>query len=458
MKNGTLTRKLFLRIAPTILVTIAVIGLFAYRSAKREINNVYDAQLINDASVLWALVEDEFREAGSDKAKELPSIDLDLNNQHAASKEADEYADARMFRIWVSGKIMMFSDTALPATISQQSFGFSEVEYNHEKWRIYTQAVPDSAVTIEVGEKKALRNKLVANILLHLSFSLLILVPAVGLLIWLGIKSGLGTIRTLVRAIRSRSPDDLSSIPVEDLPHDLSPLGKSINQLLAKLEHSLTAERRFSDHAAHQLRTPLAGLKLQLQMLAKEDGESERMALIDDLTRSTNRATHLVEQLLRAARVSHQPVNMKALPLYHATASVIAEMATVAAEKQLDISLEGQEEASVRADELLMKLMIGNLMDNAIKYTSVSGKIRISVLPQDGMWCLSISDTGPGISESEREAVFHRFYRADNAVTDGAGLGLAIVGEIIDRMSAQIALKTPENGQGLRVEVLLPKA
>ncbi len=107
MKNGTLTRKLFLRITPTILITIAVIGLFAYRSAKREINNVYDAQLINDASVLWALVEDEFHEAGSDKTKELPSIDLDFNNQHAASKEADEYAAARMFRIWVSGKIMM---------------------------------------------------------------------------------------------------------------------------------------------------------------------------------------------------------------------------------------------------------------------------------------------------------------------------------------------------------------
>jgi len=458
MKNGTLTRKLFFRIAPTILVTIAVIGLFAYRSAKREINYVYDAQLINDASVLWALVEDEFHEAGSDETKKLPSIDLDFNNQHAASKEADEYASARMFRIWVSGKIMMFSDTALPATISQQSVGFSEVEYNHETWRIYTQAVPNSAVTIEVGEKRALRNKLVANILLQLSFSLLILVPAVGLLIWLGIKSGLGTIRTLVREIRSRSPDDLSSIPVEDLPRDLSPLGKSINQLLAKLEHSLTAERRFSDHAAHQLRTPLAGLKLQLQMLAKEDDERERMALIGDLTRSTNRATHLVEQLLRAARVSHQPVNMKALPLYHIAASVIAEVAKVAAEKQLDISLEGQEEANVRADELLMKLMIGNLLDNAIKYTPISGKIRISLLPRDGMWCLTISDTRPGISESEREAVFHRFYRAANPVTDGAGLGLAIVGEIIDRLSATIALKTPENGQGLRVEVLLPKA
>lgn len=458
MKNGTLTRKLCLRIAPAILVTIAVIGFFAYRSAKQEINSVYDAQLVNDASVLWALVGNQFREAGPDRTVQIPNIDLDINNQHAPSKEADEYADARMFRIWKSGRMVMFSDTGLPDTISQQSVGFSEVDYNHEKWRIYSQVVPDTTVSIEVGEKKSLRDKLVVNILLQLSFSLLILVPTVGLLIWLGVKSGLGTIRTLVRAIRSRSPDDLSSIPVEHLPRDLSPLGQSINQLLSKLEHSLTAERRFSDHAAHQLRTPLAGLKLQLQMLAKAEGDSERMALVGDLTRSTDRATHLVEQLLRAARVNHQPVNLKAVPLYDATASVIADMANVAAEKQLDISLEGYEEASVRADELLMRLMISNLMDNAIKYTPDSGKIRITVLPRDGMWCLSIRDTGPGISESERKAVFHRFYRADHTATDGAGLGLAIVGDILDRMSGEIALITPESGKGLCVEVLLPNA
>jgi len=458
MKNGTLSRKLFLRIAPTILVTIAVIGLFAYRSAKREINSVYDAQLINDASVLWALVEDEFHEAGPEKPITIPNIDLDFNNQHAASKEADEYADARMFRIWKSGKDVMFSDTALPETISQQSVGFSEVEYNHEKWRIYSQAVPNTAISIEVGEKKSLRDKLVFNILLQLSFYLLILVPTVGLLMWLGIKSGLGTIRTLVREIRSRSPDDLSSIPVEDLPRDLSPLGQSINQLLSKLEHSLRAERRFSDDTAHQLQTPLAELKLQLHLLTKADSDSERVALIGDLTRSTDRATHLVEQLLRAARISHQSISLQPIPLYHATASVIAEMGNLAADKHLDISLEGQQEARVHADELLMKLLISNLMDNAIKYSPDSGKITIKVLPQDGMWCLSISDTGPGISESEREAVFHRFYRADNAVSDGAGLGLAIVGDIIDRMSGKIALETSENRHGLRVEVLLPKA
>src|SRR2546430_8020518 len=349
MKNSTIARKLFLRIAPAIFVTVVGIGLFAFVSAKREIHNVYDAQLISDASILWTLVEHELREIPPHSPKTIVNIDLDFNNAYAASKDADEYADSRMFRIWSSGKVVMFSDTSLPGSIPERGPGFSEVEYNHERWRIYTQAVPRTGISIEVGEKKSLRDKLVANILLHLSFPLLILVPAVGLLTWLGIKSGLGTIRSLVKEIRSRSPDDLSSIPIGNLPRDLSPLGQSINQLLSKLEHSLTAERRFSDHAAHQLRTPLAGLKLQLQMLAKEDGEHERMTLIGDLTRSTNRATHLVEQLLRAPRVSHQPVHPKAVPLYHATAAVIAEMANVAAARQVDISLEGHAEARVRS-------------------------------------------------------------------------------------------------------------
>lgn len=458
MKNGTLTYKLLLRIAPTILITIVIIGLLAYRSATREINYVYDAQLINDASVLWALVQNELQQTEPDKTKKTPNIDLDFNDQHPASKEADEDANARMFRIWKGGRLLMASDTGLPDTIAQQRVGFSDVDFNHEQWRIYAQEVPNTAVVIEVGEKRSLRDKLVSNILLQLFLSLLILVPTVGLLMWLGIKNGLRAIRTLVRAIRSRSPDDLSSIPVGGLPRDLSPLAQSINQLLTKLEHSLTAERRFSDHAAHQLRTPLAGLKLQLQMLSRADSESERQTIVKDLIRSNDRATHLVEQLLQAARISHQPISLQPLPLYHVTAGVIAEMGNVAAEKGLDISLEGHEKARVQADELLMKLMINNLVDNAIKYTPDSGKVTLMVQPRDDMWCLSISDTGPGIAEGEREAVFHRFYRADNAAADGAGLGLAIVGDIIDRLAGKITLKGTQQGPGLCVEVLLPKA
>ena len=117
MKNSTIARKLFLRIAPAIFVTVVGIGLFAFVSAKREIDNVYDAQLISDASILWTLVEHELREIPPHSPKTIVNVDLDFNNAYAASKDADEFADSRMFRIWSSGKVVMFSDTSLPGSI-----------------------------------------------------------------------------------------------------------------------------------------------------------------------------------------------------------------------------------------------------------------------------------------------------------------------------------------------------
>jgi two-component system sensor histidine kinase QseC len=458
MKAATISSKLFFRIAPTILVAIAVMGGFAYRSASREINSDYDAQLITNANVLWILLQKEFREADKDTPKQIPNIDALVNSQLGLAEGVEDYVQGRMLRIWQADKIRMFTDTAMPETIPRRPAGFSEVMFKGEKWRIYSLAIPATSIQIEVGEKRSLRDALVRDILLDLVMPFFILVPLVGLVVWLGIGSGLRTIRRLVRQIRNRSPDDLSNIPVDHLPRDLFPLGQSINQLLGKLSQSLTAERRFADHAAHQLRTPLTALKLQLQMLAAADSATEQKALITDLTQSTDRATHLVQQLLRATRISHQPMNLKSVALYQATAAVVAEMANLAAEKQLDISLEGDERAYVRADHMLTTLLVGNLLENALKYTPASGRIRIQVLPHEGMWRLTISDTGPGIPESEREAVFHRFYRADNVTTDGAGLGLSIVGEVVERLSGKISLTTPETGQGLRVDVLLPRA
>lgn len=459
MNNTTLTRKLFFRITPTILITIVAIGAFAFHSATSEIDNMYDAQLINDANVLWKLLQDEFEEkkASAGAPRQVDDIDFTIDNQLSFNNDADDYADAHMFRAWQSGKIVMYSSTAFPSDISQQKGGFTNVTYKGENWRVYALPVPDSSIVIEVGEKTALRRTLVSNILLNLFFPLMVLIPIIGGLVWFGINNGLDTIRALVSQIRSRSPDNLSAISVEDLPRDLSPLGKSINHLLEKLDHSLTAERRFSDHAAHQLRTPQAQLKLLIQMLIKADSEEERKAIAADLAVSNEKATQLVEQLLRAARVSHQPMKLQSITLYPSVAAVIADMGRLADEKNIEISLNGNENSEVRADEAMLRLMVSNLIENAIKYTPPEGKIAVDISASNNGWCLSISDTGPGIPESQREAVFQRFYRVDTPQMEGTGLGLAIVADIIERLSGSIILKTPPSGTGLLVEVLLPE-
>ncbi|MBB4237012.1 sensor histidine kinase [Rhizobium esperanzae] len=455
MSPSTLTRKLYLRIAPVVVVTILVIGAFAFNSATREINNIYDAQLINDANVLWGLLHNRLRHAPEHTPQQVDDIDFNMDNQLAFNEDADDYADAHMFRAWVDGKIMFYSSTAFLSDVPYQKAGFTDLSYRGENWRVYSLPIPASGIVMEVGEKISLRQTLVSNILLNLFFPLLVLVPMIGFLIWLGIHNGLRTIHGLVHQIRTRSPDDLSAIAVEDIPRDLLPLGRSINQLLDKLSRSLTLERRFSDLAAHQLRTPQAGVKLLLQMLASTDDQQEQKAIISDLVTSNNRATHLIEQLLRLARVSHHPLNPMPVALYHMIASTLADFGNIINSRKLDVSLEGPETAEIRTDESLLQMMISNLLDNAIKYTPVGGMIEVILSRGDAFWLISISDSGPGIPPEEREAVFNRFYRLDTLNAEGAGLGLAIVADTAERLAASVKLSTPSWGSGLRVELRL---
>ena len=454
--NATLSRKLFIRIAPTILVTILLIGGFAFHSADKEINTMYDAQLISNANVLWMLISDELKEEEAASPREVNNIDLMPDNQAGLNDSTDDYGDSRMFRIWKGDKVMMYSDTALPASVPQQKHGFSTVYYKNDTWRIYTLPIPNTPLSIEVGEKMDLRNTLVANILLNLALPLLLLVPIVGMLIWISIGSGLGAIRNLVEHIRKRSPDDLSHIDTYTLPKDLTPLGKSLNQLFTKLEHSFTIEKRFTDHAAHQLRTPLATVKLQLQMLANATNNTEKQTLIQELMLSNERATKLVSMLLTSARLNHQTIHLEQVNLYATTANVMAELGLLAKEKVIEMSLEGPETALIMADEALLKLMLSNVIENAIKYTPTKGKVRVAIAPQAQAWKLSITDTGHGIPEEERDLVFQRFYRVSTPEAEGSGLGLAIVAEIVERFSGSIELKTPESGIGLCVEIILP--
>ncbi|MFS8052539.1 HAMP domain-containing sensor histidine kinase [Rhizobium sp. BR 317] len=457
MSTSTLTRKLFFRIAPVVVVTIVVIGAFAFNSATREINNIYDAQLIDDANVIWSLLRRPLERSPDRSPKKIDDIDFNMDNQLAFNEDADDYADAHMFRAWVDGRIRFYSSTAFMSDVPQQKVGFTTITYRGEEWRVYSLPIPNTTIVMEIGEKIALRETLVSNILLNLFFPLLVLVPVIGFLIWLGINSGLRTIHGLVRQIRTRSPDDLSAIPVKDLPRDLLPLGRSINQLLEKLGHSLTLERRFSDLAAHQLRTPQASVKLLLQMLGNSDSEQERQTIIADLVASNNRAIHLIEQLLRLARVSHHPLNPTSVTLYHIVASVLAEFGNIITSRQLDVLLDGDETAQVKTDESLLRMMIGNLLDNAIKYTPVGGKIEVVISSESALWRISISDSGPGIPPDERAAVFQRFYRLNTLHTEGSGLGLAIVADTADRLAASIQLSTPRWGTGLRVDLRLPK-
>jgi two-component system, OmpR family, sensor histidine kinase QseC len=453
----TLSQRLFFRILPTLMVTIAVIGFLAYRSATREIDNIYDAQLINDANVLWSVMKRPLlRERRSRPTVQVPDIDFNMDNQLALNQDADDYADAHSFRAWKDDALAIASSNAFPAKVQRMKAGFSDVTYQGELWRVYSLPIPDTTITMEVAENIDLREGLVENIVLNLAFPLLVLVPVIAIIIWLAIYNGIARIRELVSEIRARTPDDLSMIETRNLPRDLAPVVHSLNNLLRKLGQSLTMERRFSDLAAHQLRTPQAGIKLLLQMFARADTEEERTALLKDLVVSNERAMHMTEQLLRLARVGHQAVRLEPLPLHDVAAAAIADFGVIINNRNLDVSLSGPAEATVLGDRALLRIMIDNLLDNAIKYSPDGGRIALSLERSEGGWRLSLMDSGPGIAPDQRQAAFQRFNRLGESAAEGAGLGLAIVADIAQRLEIAIALSAADWGPGLRIDLDIP--
>lgn len=453
----TLSLRLFLRILPTVIITIAIVGVFAYRSATREISNIYDAQLINDANVIWSLLNRPLTRSAQKPTFQIPDLDFNMDNQLALNEDADDYADAHSFRSWRGDDLAIVSSNAFPKTVKRFEEGFSDYQYDNELWRVYSLPIPDAKITIEVAEKIGLRQGLVEKILLNLSFPLLVLIPVIAVLIWLGIASGLSNIRGLVRQIRSRTPDDLSTISTQRLPKDLVPLATALNNLLEKLGRSLTMERRFSDLAAHQLRTPQAGIKLLLQLLARADSSEERQALLKDLTSSNERAMHMTEQLLGLARVSHQPVQLETVNLQNVTASSVADFGGVLDSRGFALELDGNDHALVHTDASLLRVMIDNVLDNAIKYSPTGSKIDIRIEDRPKRWLLSVSDQGPGIAPEQRQAAFQRFNRLHASDRDGTGLGLPIVADIARRLEIEISLLVPTWGAGLRFEMAIPK-
>ena len=454
--NRTFTTHLLLRVVPTVLIMLLVTALLAFFSCRREINYVYDMQMANDANVLWSLVKEELHEEGFKNFREInhgnSGIDMPVWNDYAT-----DYGSARMFRIWHDKTVVMRSDTALPNEVSRQKNGFTDISYKDSRWRVYTMAVGDGTA-MEIGEQEDLRRGLMWNILLDLFLPLLLIVPLIGLGLWVAIRQGIRPIQGLVKQIQLRNSDDLTDVTSHDLPRDLRPLGASINRLFHKLANSINAERRFADHAAHQLRTPLAGSKLLIQMLKTADTEEERQTILKDLEESTDRASDLTSKLLVGARVSHQPMTLQPTAIYPLVARVMANLARIAHQKDITLRLDGNESVEAIADETLFTLMVSNVIENAVKFAPVKGHVWVSVSHLTKTCRITVTDDGPGIPETEHRLVFERFYRSSESESEGTGLGLAIVADIIQRFNGSIKLHEPKHPFGLKVDIDLPVA
>jgi two-component system, OmpR family, sensor histidine kinase TctE len=323
----------------------------------------------------------------------------------------------------------------------------------------------DELVLMQVAETRGKRSKLATEITKGVMVPQFIILPLAVLLVWLALVRGIRPLSELEQRIRARKPDDLSPIDDQHVPQEVAPLVSSINDLLGRLKSSLSNQKRFLADAAHQLKTPLAGLRMQAEMAQKATPGEEVHRSLQQIAKSSVRATHTVNQLLALARAETTGRSLPTTPvdLAQVVRDVVEESVPRALDQRLDLGYEGPEQVPLEClmdgNPTLLRELVRNLVDNALHYTPTGGVVTARVLVDrfSGVQVLQVEDDGPGIPTEERGLVLEPFYRALGTNVDGSGLGLAIVRQIAQQHGATLEMEDthPSRSQrrGLRVSV-----
>ena len=325
---------------------------------------------------------------------------------------------------------------------------------------------------VQVAETREKRSVLATEIIKGVMLPQFVILPLAVLLVWLALARGIQPLNKLEQRIRARSPDDLSPLDDRTVPLEVAPLVSSVNDLLTRLNDSLATQKRFLADAAHQLKTPLAGLRMQADLAQREGTSTDELKQsLKQIGRSSIRATHTVNQLLALARAEASGAQMtqQRCDLARLTMDVVRDSVPRAMDKRIDLGYDGAEPGApgvwLDGNPTLLKELVRNLVDNAINYTPSSddrpGVVTVRVLADTfgRVLLLQVEDTGPGVPESERELIFQPFYRALGSEADGSGLGLPIVQEIARQHQAEISVEDARPGQtppGARFTVRFP--
>ncbi len=316
-----------------------------------------------------------------------------------------------------------------------------------------TAAGTNSGVVVQVAETFDKRSRLATEIIKGVILPQFVILPVAVLLVWFALARGIAPLNALQQRIRRREAQDLSPIDDHDVPEEVAPLVRSINDLLARLDQTMGAQKHFLADAAHQMKTPLAGLRMQAELAQREiDEGGDPQAIkrsLKQIARSSQSAAHLVNQLLAMARAEDQEQarRQQDVAIVKLAHDVVRDFVPRAMDKRIDLGYEGPEleppQPRLRGQPILVRELIRNLVDNALQYTPAGGTVTVRLMPDPygQVFVLQVEDTGPGIPEGEREQVFQPFYRALGTDVDGSGLGLAIVQEIADKHGATVSIE-----------------
>jgi signal transduction histidine kinase len=427
--------RLLVSLLLVVALSAAVAAAITYANVLRETESLFDYQL---RQMALSLRDQGF--IAPDEAAALANDDFDF-----------------VVQIWTADGTRIYASHPGLALPPRAVLGFAEVNLGDGTWRIFSTATRDRV--IQVAQPLAIRRDLAAQAALRAVAPLLGLAPILAVAIGWSVGASLRPVRLLVAEVKSRDADALDPVAASDLPAEVSPLVESINALLARLRSAFDAQRAFVSDAAHELRSPLTALKLQLQLLQRSADAASRDAAIEALSAGIERATRLVSQLLTLARAEPGGPQEPLAPtdLTEAARQAVADLVPLADHKSVHLTMEAKDGSSVEGDASALRILVRNLVDNAVRYTPAGGRVELTIANQPGQIVLAVDDSGNGIPASERERVFDRFYRrvkTEEAGREdtGSGLGLAIVRSIAQRHAASVQMTDSALG-GLRVAV-----
>ncbi len=434
---------------------LILIGLFAlvwfaafagtYATAMRRLELLFDAQLAHDAGVLLTLIESGLHE-----------VHEPIGPPHEVPFGRGRFRKVLAFQVWRGGRVILRSANA-PEVPPQDQNGYANLVVDASDWRGYTLHGPEDGLAVWVGESITLRAQLASEIAREELYPLLPGIPLLALLLWWGVGQGLLPLHRIAAEVAQRSPSNLRPVDLQQVPTEVNVIVEKLNLLLARLREAFERERRFTSDAAHEIRTPLAGIKTHAQVALRTADEAQRSHEVEQVIQDVDRTTHLVDQLLTLARLDREALtlNYTAIDLSALADDIVTRLKPEAEARRITLALSGGAAAPVRGDATMLGAMIRNLVDNAIRYTPAGGRVAIAVTPHDDKVVLTVTDNGPGIPADERARVFDRFYRGSTANAQGCGLGLSIVKRVAELHRAVVELGEAPDGHGLQVRVSL---
>ena len=432
----------------------SVWGLVTWRvciETQHRIEELLDINLAQSAQVLLELFKHEQEHEGNQGEK------FHLTNP--LPKSLSKNSLAFLIRTH-DGQVMVRFPTTVPIFPgpNKELAEYFDYQANDHLWRVFT--LEEKQFIVQIGERYETRDELIGKIIVSGPLTALLLaLPLLALLIWVSVGRSFRPLQQVATEIAARAPDQLQPLDTKKIPLEIKTLVNALNHLFVRLDRAFENERRFTADAAHELRTPLAGLKTQAQVAQRATDPQKRQQALQQILTGVDRATRLVTQLLTLARMdATQDIPTSLVDIHELVSQTLIDLTPYALDKAIDLGLETTAKFSTTpGNPDALRLMFCNFVDNAICYTPTHGQVTVFLENrQASHLTVTVKDTGPGIPVEQQGRIFERFYRGENHGIPGSGLGLSIAQRVAKLHHLEIQLENEPNGSGLRVWVDLP--